>query len=132
MTDAPTMPMFVFHRRRDVELEAGFILAGQLIVDIPKKGNMTKLKRRDQRMVNEIIQKLTDECRSGRMSADALIYGWQGGVRPANAVDTSNEEIMTAWVKRSIVIGVRVDPRNDGLMRVDSDQMRQMGLKPRV
>jgi hypothetical protein len=29
------MPLFVFARRRDIEIDAGFILAGQLVVDIP-------------------------------------------------------------------------------------------------
>jgi hypothetical protein len=119
-------PAFVFQRRRHVELEAGFILAGQLIVDIPK--GTKKLKGRHQRMIEEIIQRLTTDARSGLMPADALVFGWHGGSRPPNAVDTNNDEIMSAWAARSTAIGVRVDPRNDGFLRVDSDALRQMGI----
>jgi hypothetical protein len=133
MTDTTiVMPAFVFERSRHVELEAGFVLAGQLIVDIPKG----KLKGRHKRIVQGIIQRLTTEARSGRMPTDALVFGWHGAAklakeglaRPPNAVDTSNDEIMSAWAARSIVCAVRVDPRNDGLMRFDSDVLRQMGL----
>jgi hypothetical protein len=50
-------------------------------------------------------------------------------MRPPNAIDTSNDEIMAAWVARLLVIGVRVDPRKpDGFMRLDSDTLSQMGL----
>ena len=84
MTDTTiAMPAFVFERRSHVELEAGFVLADQLIVDIPKG---TKPKVRHQRMVNKIIQRLTAEAQSGRMPTDALIFGWDGGVKPPNAV----------------------------------------------
>ena len=127
MNEQTIFPAFAFERRSHVEREAGFILAGQLIVDI-RKGAKAKLTKGDQRMVREIIQQLTDDVRSGRMPKDAMVFGWRGGSRPPNAVDTSNDEIMSAWAARSIAIGVRVDPRNDGLMRVDSDAMRQMGI----
>lgn len=43
MTNQQIWPAFVFDRRRAVELEAGFVLAGQLIVDLPKR---PKLKAR--------------------------------------------------------------------------------------
>jgi hypothetical protein len=79
-------------------------------------------------MITGIIQQLTAEAQSGLMPTDALVWGWHGGARPPNAVDTSNDEIMSAWVARSVVIGVRVDPREDGFLRVDSDQLAQMGL----
>jgi hypothetical protein len=36
VNDKPEMPAFVFKRRRDIEIEAGFLLAGNLAVDIPK------------------------------------------------------------------------------------------------
>jgi hypothetical protein len=81
------------------------------------------------RMICQIIQRLSAIAQSGRMPNDALIYGWPGDCRPANAVDTNNDEIMTAWVDRSLVIGVRVDPRGDtNSLRIDSDMMRQCGL----
>jgi hypothetical protein len=35
---------------------------------------------------------------------------------------------MANWAKTRIVIEVRVDPRNDGKVRIDSDTLRQMGV----
>ena len=104
------MPFFVFERRRDIELEVGFILAGQLVVDFPRG---TKLKKRQVRMINQIMDHLKARVLSGQMSDDARGICWRGGCRPANAVDTNNDEIMTAWANRSHVIGVRInDPPN--------------------
>jgi hypothetical protein len=122
MKDQTSMPLFVFFRRRDIEREAGFILAGQLIVDIPKRA---KLKRRDQQMVAAIIQALATEANFSGMQGN-LIVGWPGGSRPSNAVDIDNDEIMAAWASRSVTIAVRVDPRANGHMRIDSDLARQM------
>ena len=34
MMEQRTMPAFVFARQHEIELEAGFILAGRLIVDL--------------------------------------------------------------------------------------------------
>jgi hypothetical protein len=129
MSEIPEMPLFIFVRRSDIERETGLILAGQLIVDIPKKTK--KPKRRQQQMINEIMQQLTDGARSGQLPADTIVYGWRGGCRPANAVDVDNDALMAAWAKERIVIAVRVDPRNDGHVRVDSDMALQMGLVKR-
>jgi hypothetical protein len=128
MTDTTiAMPAFVFDRRRHVELEAGFLLAGQLFVDIPKG----KLKGRDERFIHKIIQRLTANARSGLMQpTDALIVGWRGGVKPPNAADITDDKLMGAWAARSIEVVVRVDPRpphKDG-PRPDSDLLAQMGI----
>jgi hypothetical protein len=127
MNEQTIFPAFAFQRRHHVELEAGFILAGQLIVDIPKT---KKPKKHQRRMVMKIIQQLTAEAQSGRMPLDGLIFGWHGGVKPPNAVDTNDDAIMSAWADRSTIIAVRVDPRppsKDG-PRLDSDALAQMGL----
>jgi hypothetical protein len=121
-------PVFVFGRRSDIERETGLTLAGQLFVDIPKT---RKPKRRQQQMIREIVQRLTAEARLGRMPEDAMVYGWPGGCKPANAVDTDNDALMAAWAKDRLVIAVRVDPRNDDHLRVDSDILLQMGLVKR-
>jgi hypothetical protein len=127
--EKPTMPFFVFWRRPDIEREADFILAGQLIVDIPKT---KKPKRRQQRMIAEIVQRLTASAQSGQMPVDAVVYGWSGGSRPANAVDVNDDALMAAWAKDRIAIAVRVDPSpRDGHLRVDSDMLLQMGLVKR-
>jgi hypothetical protein len=129
MNAAPEMPIFVFARRADIERESGLLLAGQLVVDIPKT---KKLKRRQQRMITGIVERLAAEVRSGRMPDDVfLVYGWRGGCRPANAVDVDGAALMEAWAKDRIVIAVRVDPRDDGHLRVDSDMALQMGFVKR-
>jgi hypothetical protein len=127
-------PIFAFARRQDIELEAGFILAGQLVVEIPKGAD----DDRQRSIVADIIRMLTERAKSGEMSKDAMIYAWPGNHRPANAVDTDDDEAMQAWADKSLRVIVRVgekrtedpdDPRSDGV-RLDSDLMRQAGLIP--
>jgi hypothetical protein len=68
--DKPIMPLFVFERRRDIELEAGFVLAGQLIIDIPKR---PKPKRCHallvERIVGELCARARESCPMGSSSA---------------------------------------------------------------
>jgi hypothetical protein len=126
-TQEPVTPLFVFIRRRNIEFEAGFILAGQMIVDIPKSEKPTE---HQQQVIAKVIRRLTDDAQSGRMPEDAILYGWPASEasRPANAIDIDDDAVMANWAKDRVVIGVRVDPRNDGYLRIDSDQLRQMGL----
>jgi hypothetical protein len=128
MNEKPVFPLFVFVRMRHVELEAGFTLAGQLVVDLPS--NMKpKQMRRQQKMITAIVKKLTAAAESGEMPDDAVVYGWRNGGRPANAVDTHNDALMDSWRKDRLIIGLRVDPRpDDGFIRVDSNMRKQMGL----
>ena len=120
----PVMPAFVFERRQHVERE-GFILAGQLVVDIPKQP-----RKRHMHMVTEIIANLTAAARSGSLPDSGLVVGWRGGSRPANAADIDDDEVMSAWAKQSLVIAVRVPPDGDHHIRIDSDTLAQMGLGP--
>jgi hypothetical protein len=124
----PIMPAFIFGRRRDVELEAGFILAGQLIVDIPKG---KKLNQREQQMITEIVQRLTAQAQSRQMPDDAIVCGWPGGSRPANAADVHDNALVESWAKDRVVIALRVDPREGGRVRIDSDIARQAGFVKR-
>jgi hypothetical protein len=113
-------PMFAFEREHQVELENGFILAGHLIVDIPKDARGES----DQRLVANIVHQLKTHAESGQMPKDALVFGWRDGAKPANAVDTTDDAIMEAWAKRSLGIIVRIDPRrNDGFLRIDADAL---------
>jgi hypothetical protein len=122
----PTKPVFAFFRRRDVELENDLILAGQLIVDIPKHA---KMKERHQRLIAAIVQWLTAEVSAGNMPDDAIVYGWPGGRRPADPDEIiNNDALMSSWAKTRITIALRIDPRSDGKVRIDSDILRQMGL----
>jgi hypothetical protein len=68
------MPVFVFERRRDVELEAGYILAGDLVVNIPKPKPSDEIPAQAQRMTAAIIQKLIGMFESGRIPDDAILY----------------------------------------------------------
>jgi hypothetical protein len=104
------MPVFVFARRRDIELAAGFILVGRLVLDMPEpaEGAARKMPKRVTRKVDEIIRYLTTRAQSGRMPDDAVIYGWPGECKPPNAVDTNDDAVMTAWANTRLVIDVRV------------------------
>jgi len=122
----PIMPVFVFDRRRDIELEVGFILAGTLIVDIPSK---TILSDDDQQLIAEIVQALTARARSGQMPDNATVYGWPNGERPPDADATINDHaLMDRWAKTRVKIVLRIDPRTDGMVRIDSDGLRQIGV----
>jgi hypothetical protein len=121
-------PVFVFDRRHDIELETGLVLAGSLIVDLPKN---KKPKRRHQRMIAEIVQRLIEMARSGQMPANGIAYGWDGGRKPVNAVDTHDHALMTAWAKDCVKIRVRIDPRIDprkGIVPLDSELLADIGL----
>ena len=119
------MPVFAFARRRDIEMEAGLILAGQLIVGVPKQ-QATKKKHKGRIMA--IIERLVTAAQSGQMPDNAVIYGWPGNARPANAVDVHNDAVMKAWAERMTIIALKIDPRSHGDLVIDSDLRRQMGL----
>jgi hypothetical protein len=126
MKTKPVMPHFCFARRRDIELEGGFTLAGQLIVDLPKNYHL-----RMDKETSSIVQKLVAMAKSGELPDDAVIFGWRAGRKPPNAVDVNDDALMEAWAKDKLTIAVRIDPRpGSGIMRIDSDVMRQMGLTP--
>jgi hypothetical protein len=120
----PAFPVFVFARRRDIEIETGLTLAGNLVVDIPKG----RIGPHHEQGIQKIMDRLYAEVRSGRMGDDAVINGWPGGVKPANAVDTRDGARMAAWAKGCVTIAVRIDDRDDGMVRIDSDIARQLGL----
>jgi len=66
--------------------------------------------------IAEIVKQLTE--RPHQMPDDAIVYGWPNNSRPANADETiNNDELMTNWAKTRLAIEVRVDPRNDGMLR---------------
>src|SRR5262249_17407086 len=90
-----TMPAFVFARRRDIELECGFTLAGTLIVDIPKR---KKLKKNHNEMIQSILNRMT--CNTTTLPDYAMAYGWRNGRRPDNADETiNNDALMASWAE---------------------------------
>jgi hypothetical protein len=120
------MPEFVFSRRRDIELETGFILAGDLFVDIPD-GAEIESRYRYQQICESIVQPLIEMAK--RMPDNAMmLIGWPLGNRPENADEiTDNNELMSAWAKRSLAMGIWIDPRDDGFVRINSDMAIEFG-----
>jgi hypothetical protein len=117
-------PAFMFGRLRDVEIEAGLILAGTLVVDLPKD---REPKRKQKRMVYEIVQRLTMAAQAGQLGDEA--FGWRDGRRPDNAdAFVKSEEAKANWANSHLTIAVRVDLRDDGMLRIDSNLRKQMGL----
>ncbi len=122
------MPVFVFTRRSDIEIEAELILAGQLVVDIPKRAG-AKMKRQHEEMVCSIIERLALLARAGRMPDNVVVYGWRNNFRPPNADEYINDDkVMKAWAETRLIIGVRIPRYQDGNIRIDSDMRRQLGL----
>src|SRR5262252_4890710 len=83
-----TKPYFVFRRLHDIELEGGYILAGMLIIDIPKQ---TELNKQHDCLIKEIIQELVQRALF-EMPHGAVIHARPSGSgRPWNA-DFKDEE----------------------------------------
>ena len=119
---------FVFERHHDIELE-GYALGGVLIIDFPKSKG--RVPDRAQRIATPIIQQLIMMVRAGQLPHDAIVYGWKNGIKPPNADDiTENDVVMEAWAEKRVCIGVRASP--DGRFPVDSHMLQQMGLATRT
>ena len=119
---------FVFERHHDIELE-GYALAGVLIIDFPK--SKRRVPDRAQRIATPIIQQLIMMVRAGQLPHDAIVYGWKNGIKPPNADDiTENDVVMEAWAEKRVCIGVRAS--TDGRFPVDSHMLQQMGLAART
>lgn len=130
--DQRFMPRFAFIRRLDLEREAGLLLAGTLIVDIPKS-RKTPLPHEEQ-MIAEIIRELVDAAEAGKLPDDAnrVIFGWPGGRRPDDVSVLDDIAAIEAWMAERVTIGVRVDPHDDlDLMRLDSEALLHMGVVKR-
>jgi hypothetical protein len=110
MTNELIFPAFVFARRSDIEREAGLLLVGQLVLDIPS--DTKEVTRRELQNFVEIAQQLAEGVRLGEMPDDAVVYGWHGGGRPANAVDVEDHVLMESWARGRIHIELRI-PRDD-------------------
>jgi hypothetical protein len=121
MGEGEVYPVFVFDRRHDIELETNIALAGSLFVE-----------RRHEQRIPEFMQQIIEMARSGQMPTNALLYGWDGGRKPINAVDTKDDALMAAWVKDCLSIRVRIDPRikpREGIFApFDSELLADIGL----
>ena len=111
MTKSVT-PAFVFARRPDIEHQGGLLLAGILVVDLAKA---PKENRRNMRLVEEIVHKLTERAQSGVLG-DELTVGWVGRHKPEK--DQYDDASLAAWAGGCLKITVRIGPRTDGQVRV--------------
>lgn len=113
-------PAFVFERQRHFEIEAGFVLAGHLVVDLPEGGPPSD----EQAVVGPVVIGLVEWVATGKMPDDALIFAWWGGCKPLNAVDTTDHALMSAWAARSLGIILRIGPVTDAdHLMIDMDAL---------
>ena len=120
-------PLWVFQRRRDIEMEVGLVLAGQLVFDAPDD---KKLSRKARREAGKAIRTLTVMARLGRLPDYAVAVGWRTKC-PANANEfTDNETAISTWTQDRYSIAVRVAPHGSGKIRPDTDWLRQIGIMP--
>jgi|SRR6516225_4793229 hypothetical protein len=115
MTKA-AMPDFVFARRPDIEHQGGLLLAGILVVDLPKA---PKENKRNMRLVEEIVQELTERAQSGVLG-DELTVGWIGRHKPEKAVNQYDDAALAAWARNCLKITVCIGPRAGAQVRADS------------
>jgi hypothetical protein len=125
MTDR-TFPFLYFARDCEAEREAGFKLAGKLILDVPKDHPRSQ---QFAEMLDDIIAQIRSHI--GESSDYVEIAGWSGGVKPENAVNTDDDELMAAWAKDCLQIAIRVDngPPGDHL-RLDRGLLPGLGGGP--
>jgi hypothetical protein len=105
------VPAFVFLRRSDIEQQGGLLLAGILVVDLPKAA---KENKRNMRLAEEIVQELTERAQSGVLG-DELTVGWHGGHKP-ESFNRNDDVSLATWARGCLKITVRVGPT--GLRRV--------------
>ena len=80
-------------------------------------------QRRQRREIADIITHLTSP---GRIPPDGVVIGWPGiGLKPVNAVDTSDAELMAPWFARAFTVFVRVGPSGEATMTLDGPRSRR-------
>jgi hypothetical protein len=121
--EADGLPHFIFGRERAVEEAGGFSLAGKLVTDIPKH---RELDEGDHRLISKIIGELKRLVQREPNLEEASI--WRGGVKPPGGlVPPFSAAALRERTERCTVVGVRVDPRNDGdFVRVDDVTMAEI------
>jgi hypothetical protein len=106
----PVMPVFVFERRREIEVEQDLILAGELFVDFNRQS------------LGATIDRLLARARRGTLPEDGFIVGWRGKSRPAGVVD---DRAIDAWLAQTTAITLRINPCYAG------DRLRDPPHRPR-
>lgn len=110
----PVMPIFVFERRREIEVEEDLILAGKLFVDFNRQS------------LGATIERLLARVRRGTLPEDGFVIGWRGRSRPASAVD---DQAIDPWLEQMTTITLRINPCYAGA-RLRDPPHRPRELRP--
>lgn len=116
--EADRLPDFIFGRDRASEKAGGFVLAGRLLTPFPKK-----LSKGESDEIAALTQVLMDEVK--RDPNLQQVGCWRKGAsRPPDALKPPFPvEALIARMNRCAWVVVRVDPRNDGFIRIDDVTM---------
>ena len=117
-------PLFMFIRSAELENEAGYVLAGALIIDVPP-GAVQEGDTQD--MILDIVRDIIDH--TGRGGNDN-IYGWPEGVQPEDVDTLADEATLRAWTEKCVNIQICIkpgeaDPRfiNTATMKVSNKRL---------
>lgn len=117
---ADRLPDFVFGRDRTAEEVEGFILAGRLVTPFSRR---EKPSESESAEVAKIIQALMQEVKRDPHLAQVGIWRDPANRPPDGLKPPFPDAAMIARMERCAVVVVRIDPRNDGLMRIDDTLM---------
>jgi hypothetical protein len=108
MSGSPRPPSYRFERDRNLELNEGLVLAGELIID-----------RSAAEAAYQIINHLTRQAEAGELPQDnsKLVYGWSP-VAFDNRVDTQDRALIEAWRQHSLVIDIRMRHGEDAYSKL--------------
>jgi hypothetical protein len=99
------LPDFIFGRRADIEREAGFVLAGQLVTDIPVG---SKIRKADRRLIAQLIRQLVKLKRNDPWLHETGLWPRHSSKPPDGLSPPFDDELMRARCRRCIVIAIRV------------------------
>jgi hypothetical protein len=111
--------MFLFYRNDGIERDGGYLLAGKLVVDLPKDAEANEANKA---MVASIAQELTQRARCRALAP--VTIGWERGERPPKGVDVDSDAALERWASDRFTIGLRVEPPDatgDALISVARD-----------
>jgi hypothetical protein len=116
------LPDFIFGRDKAAEAAGGFVLAGMLVTDIAK-GDDARAQR-DGPLIADIIKSLLREARRDPHLAEVGFWRDPTNRPPHGLKPPFPDDMMIARMDHCLTIAVRVDPRDDGMMRIDEELFR--------
>jgi hypothetical protein len=122
----PVMPLFVFERCPANELEADLVLAGDLVLDLPRRP--APLSEHDMRQLAMVVGLLSAKAQTGALPEGEMLVGWPGNERPANALDIDDREALAGWANRSLGVSFRLNDNGNGSKRFAFDVFEPTAL----